>query len=62
MGNLDYLVESRYSCIIPTGFDAAQTLGNWAREHPEMYTVYTTGTIAYNNEQALNWFILKWPQ
>jgi basic membrane lipoprotein Med (substrate-binding protein (PBP1-ABC) superfamily) len=62
MGNLDYLIESRYRCIIPTGFDAAETLGNWAHGYPEMYTVYTTGTISYNNEQALSWFILKWPQ
>lgn len=32
----------------------------WAREYPNMYSVYSAGYILYADRRALTWFILRW--
>ena len=54
-----YVLESRYRTIIPM-IEDGDDLRVWAREYPNMYTVYSTGYITYYDQRALDWFILRW--
>lgn len=54
-----YVLEERYRTIIPMieNFDDMHV---WAREYPNMYSVYSSGYIIYYDRRALDWFILRW--
>jgi hypothetical protein len=54
-----YVLETRYKTIIPV-LPASDEIIPWAREYPNMYNVYGTGYLTYYNQQALDWFILRW--
>lgn len=54
-----YVLESRYKTIIPR-IEHMDDMMAWAREYPNMYTVYSSGYITYYNPRALAWFVLRW--
>ena len=54
-----YVLEKRYKTIIPF-LPTSQELVEWAKDWPNMYTIYTAGYITYYNDAALSWFIMRW--
>ena len=54
-----YVLERRYKTIIPM-IENTEDMRVWAREYPNMYSVYSAGYILYSDRRALDWFILRW--
>ena len=55
----NYLLQQEESCILPYA-NYMDDMQSWAKQYPNLYTVYTSGYIVYYDQRALEWFILRW--
>lgn len=54
-----YTINKQESLIQPSWLHIVE-MTDWAKQYPNMYTVYNVGYITYHDQAALDWFKLRW--